>query len=62
MNSDQETLPPGVILGDTHYRIPGDSELHPYSEEAIKNDTRFTELWGAMIKKLETEPADSTAD
>ena len=50
-----------IILGKTHFQIPGYNEVIPFSKEAIESDRRWPEIQEEMIKKLEekSEPITS---
>lgn len=41
-----------VVMGKTHFQIPGYDELIAFSAKAIANDTRWPEMQKAIIDKL----------
>ena len=42
----------GVILGKTHFQIPGSDKLIPFSREAIEKDQRHREALLAMSDEI----------
>ena len=60
MKQDLKSVQQEVVLGKTHFTYPGETELIPYSDEAITNDQRaaeFMRLTGLeMIRRASLTP------